>query len=192
MYDYFYKQWGTFTNTPGISATLYNGLHTYLDQYGRIVQETPNVFLDISTPINMYALSGWIQLQGLSGYQRFLELQILGSYISPHTLNVEFGYDYGPLSEQAEIQPINGTGVYGSDALFGQTSPFGGPGSLEQWRVQNAYQQCQSFQVSIQEVYDPSMGVVAGAGLTMSAFTAIVGVTRGYRPVKAATTVGTN
>ncbi len=192
MYDYLYKQWGWFTNTPGISATLYQGLHTYLDKYGRILQETPGQYLDISTPVNMYALSNWIQLQGLSGYQRFLELQILGSYITPHNLNIEFGYDYGPLSEQAEIEPINATGTFGSDSLFTQTSPYAGPGSLEQWRVQNAHQQCQSFQVSIQEVYDPSQGVVAGAGLTLSAFTAIVGVTRGYRPVKAATTVGTN
>jgi hypothetical protein len=192
MYDYLYKQWGWFTNTPGISATLYQGLHTYLDQDSRIVQETPGAYIDIATPVCMYALSNWIQLQGLSGYQRFLELQILGSYITPHNLNIEFGYDYGPLSEQAEIQPINGTGDYGSDALFGQTSPYGGPGSLEQWRVQNAQQQCQSFQVSIQEVYDSTQGIPAGAGLTLSAFTAVVGVTKGYRPVKASTTVGTN
>lgn len=192
MYDYFYKQWGWFTNTPAISATLYQGLDTYLDKYQRVVQETPGKYLDIATPVCVSVLSSWIQLQGLSGYQRFLELQIIGSYITPHNLIVEFGYNFGPLSEQAEIDTINGTGNYGTDATFGQTSPYGGPGSLEQWRVQNSTQQCQSFQVSIQEVYDPSQGVPAGAGLTLSAFTAIVGVTRGYRPVKGANTVGTN
>jgi hypothetical protein len=191
LYDYFYKQWGWFTNTPGISATLYNGLHTYLDKYGRIVQETPGKYFDISTPVTMAFMSGWIQLQGLQGYQRFLELQFLGLYISPHNLNVAFGYDYGPLDEEATIEPINGTGTYGSDLLYGQTSPYGGPKNLEQWRVQNATQQCQSFQVSFQEVYDPTQGVPAGAGLTISAFTAIVGITRGYRPTKASTTVGT-
>jgi hypothetical protein len=190
MYDYYFKEWGWFTNTPGVSATLYQGLHTYLDTFGRIVQETPGKYLDISTPINMYALSSWIKLQGLSGYQRFLELQILGAYITPHNLNVQFGYDFGPLSEYAEIEPINGTGNYGTDALYGQTSPYGGPGIVEQWRVQPAQQQCQSFQVAIQEVYDSTKGVPAGAGLTLSAFTAIVGVTRSYRPLKAANTVG--
>lgn len=192
MYDYLYKQWGWFTNTPAISATLYEGLDTYLDKYGRVVQETPGKYLDISTPVNMYVLSNWIQLQGLSGYQRLLELQILGSYITPHTLDIQFGYDFGPLSEQAEIDPINATGTYGSDALFGQTSPYGGPGSLEQWRIQQSTQQCQSFQISIQENYDPTIGVPAGAGLTLSEFTAIVGVTKSYRPVKSAATVGTN
>ena len=192
MYDYFYKQWGWFTNTPGISATLYQGLHTYLDKYGRILQETPGKYLDVSTPVTLYVLSNWIQLQGLQGYQRFLEMQLLGSYISPHLLNVQFGYDFGPLSEQAEIQPINQTGVYGSDAYFGQTSPYAGQPQLEQWRIQNSQQQCQSFQVSIQEVYDTSQENMAGAGLTLSAFTAIVGVTKSYRPSKAATTVGTS
>lgn len=192
MFDYYYKQWGWFTNTPGVSATLYQGLHTYLDKYGRILQETPNKYLDVDTPVCMSFLSNWIQLQGLSGYQRLLELQILGSYITPHTLNVEFAYNYGPLMEQAEIEPINFTGTFGSDDFFTQTSPYAGPGNLEQWRVQNSFQQCQSFQISIQERYDSTKDVMAGAGLTLSAFTAIVGVTKSYRPVKAATTVGTN
>ena len=191
VYDYFYKQWGWFS-TSGISATLFNGLDTYLDQYGRIAQETPGKYLDIGTPVVMSVLSNWIQLQGLSGYQRFLELQFLGQYITPHNLNIQFGYDFGPLSEQAMIEPINGTGAYATDALFAQTSPFAGPPNLEQWRIQNAHQQCQSFQISIQEVYDSTMGVTAGAGLTLSAFTAIVGVTRGYRPLRSVNTVGTN
>jgi hypothetical protein len=192
MYDYFYKQWGWFTNTPGVSATLYQGLHTYLDKYSRVLQETPDEYLDVATPVVMYALTNWIQLQGLSGYQRLLEVQLLGKYISPHTLNVELGYDFGSLSEQATIEPINGTGNYGTDDLFAQTSPYAGPGNLEQWRIQQSTQQCQSFQMSIQEVFDPSQGMPAGAGLTLSAFTAIIGVTRAYRPIKAATSVGTN
>lgn len=192
IYDYFFKQWGWFTNPLGLSSTLYQGLHTYLDEFDRVLQETPGKYLDVASPVLMSVLSNWIQLQGLSGYQRLLELQLLGEYITPHTLNVQLGYDFGSLSEQAEIQPINNTGVYGSDGLFGQTSPFGGSGTLEQWRIQQSHQQCQSFQISIQENYDASLGIMAGAGLTLSAFTAIVGVTRSYRPVKAATTVGTN
>lgn len=192
LYDYLYKQWGTFSNTPAISATLYQGLHTYLNQYGQIVQETPNAYLDISTPVLLQFTSNWIQLQGLQAYQRFLEMQFLGSYITPHNLDVRFGYDYRPLSEQVEIQPINGTGLYGSDGLYGQTTPYGGPGSLEQWRIQPAQQKCQAFQISVQEIYDPTQGLPAGAGLTMSAFSAVIGILRGYRPFKAATSAGTN
>lgn len=191
MYDYFYNKWGTFTNTPALSATLYQDLHTYLNPYGQIVQETPGSYLDISTPVLLSFETGNIQLQGLSGYQMLLEFQLLGSYISPHLLNVQIAYNYGPLSEQAEIQPINETGLYGSDARYGQTSPYGGPGSLEQWRIQPATLQCQAFRISIQEVFDPSFGLPAGAGFTLSAITPIVGLTRSYRPLRSSNTVGT-
>ena len=192
MYDYLYDQWGTFTNTPAISATLFQNLHTYLNKYGQIVQETPGVYLDISTPVLLSFTTSHIQLQGLQGYQRLWEIQLLGQYQSPHLLNVQLGYDYGPLYEQAIIQPKNATGFYGSDELYGQTSPYGGPGKLEQWRIQQSTQLCQSFQISISEIYDASIGQPAGLGFTLSGMTCAVGVLRGYRPFKSANTTGTN
>ena len=192
MYDYFYQQWGTWVGAPAIGGTIYQGLHTILNQYGQILQETPGVYLDGSNPVLLSFLTGWIQLQGISGYQRIYELQLLGQYFSPHLLNVQMGYDFGALSEQVTIDPINQTGVYGSDQLYGQTSPWGGPPSLEQWRIQPATQKCQAFQFSLQEIFDPSYGTTAGAGFTLSALTCVLGVNRGYRPVKAATTAGTS
>jgi hypothetical protein len=186
MYDYLYRQWGTFTNTPAISATLWQGLHTYLNPYGQIVQETIGKYLDISTQVLLGFTTNWIQLGGLSGYQRFVELQILGAYLSPHNLVLTFGYDYGPLQDYTTIAPTNGTGVWGSDSLYGQTTPWGGPLALEQWRVQQSRQRCQSFQMQFQEIKSD------GAGLTLSAFTAVVGVNRNYRPIKAVASVGTN
>ena len=191
MYDYLYNQWGTFSNTPAISATLYQGLHTYLNQYGQILQETPGSYLDNTNPVLMSFLTAHIQLQGISGYQRFYEFQFIGQYISPHLTEWLFGYNYGPLQDQVEIQPINNTGAYGSDQLYGQTSPYGGPGDLMQWRIQPSIQKCQSFQISFQEVYDPTFDVPAGAGLTLSAMTLTVGLLRGYRPLKSANTAGT-
>jgi hypothetical protein len=192
MYDYYFNQWGTFQGAPGISSCVYQNLHTYLDSSGQVFQETPGVFLDGTNPVLMSFLTGWIQLQGISGFQRLWELQLLGSYVSPHLLNVQLGYDFGALSEQAIIEPTNFTGVFGSDQLYGQTSPFGGPGSLEQWRIQPATEQCQAFQISMEEIYDPSFGVPAGAGFTLSAITCVLGLNRGYRPIKATNTVGTS
>lgn len=127
---------------------------------------------------------------GLANYQRFLEMQILGQYISPHTLNITFGYDFGPLQDQVEIAPANGSGAWGSDQLYGQTSPYGGPLVLEQWRIQQSTQKCQSFQMQLEEVSVSENS--AGAGLTLSAITAVVGINRGYRPIKAANSAGTN
>lgn len=192
MLDYYYSQWGTFAGVPAISSCIYKNYHTFLNSYGAVLKETPGVYLDGTNPVLMSFLTGNIQLQGVSGYQRIFEIQLLGQYVSPHLLNVQLGYNFEPLSEQALITPINFTGVYGSDQLYGQTSPFGGPGVLEQWRIQPSTQKCQAFQMSLEEVFDPSFGTVAGAGFTLSAMTCVLGLNRGYRPVKAATTVGTS
>lgn len=189
MYDYYYGQWGTFT-TSARSSTLYQGLHTYINDLGQVFQESPGTYLDGSSPVLLGFLTGHIQLSGISGYQRLWELQILGQYFSPHLLNFQIGYDFGPLSEQALIQPTNYTGNYGSDQIYGQTSPYGGGGTLEQWRIQPSQELCQAFQISVQEVFDPSFGTQAGAGFTLSAMTCVLGILRGYRPVKATNTAG--
>jgi hypothetical protein len=191
MYDYYYQQWGVFEGAPAVSSTLYQGLHTLLGASGLALQETPGSYLDNGNPVLMSFLTGNIQLAGISGYQRIYEIQLLGQYITPHLLQVQLGYDFGGLSEQAIIDPTNFTGVYGSDSLYGQTTPYGGPGTLEQWRVQPATQKCQTFQFSLQEIYDPSFATPAGAGFTLSAMTCTIGVNRSYRPVKAANTIGT-
>ena len=44
MYDYYYSQWGTFTGVPGISSTLYQSLHTYINSFGQVFQETPGLY----------------------------------------------------------------------------------------------------------------------------------------------------
>lgn len=191
MYDYYYQQWGTFKGAPAISSTLYQGFHTLLGKSGLVLQETPGLYLDNGNPVLMSFLTGSIQLAGISGYQRIYEIQLLGDYISPHLLQVQLGYDFGALSEQAIITPTNATGVYGSDDLYGQTTPYGGTGILEQWRIQTATQKCQTFQFSLQEIYDPSLSLPAGAGFTLSTMTCTIGVNRSYRPVKAANSIGT-
>jgi hypothetical protein len=190
MYDYFYNQWGTFVGMQPISSCLYQGLHTILDKYGNVLQETPGVYLDNNNPVLLGFVTGPISLGGIMGYQRLYEFIMLASYISPHKLLTQVSFNYGPFVEQALITPHNPTGVYGSDSLYGQTTPYGGPAAIEQWRAQVQNQKCQSFQISIQEQYDPSLGVVAGAGFTMSAITAWVGVKSARRPIKSANTVG--
>lgn len=192
LYDYYYGQWATFTGVPAISSCIYQGVHTIINKYGTIYQETPGIYLDGTSPVLMSFVTGWIQLQGIAGYQRIYETQLLGSYISPHLLDVKLAYDFGAPSEQAVITPTNATGEYGSDDFFGQTTPFGGPGSLEQWRIQPSRQVCQTVQVSLNEIYDMSLGVQAGAGFTLSAMTCTLGLLRGYRPVKGANTTGTS
>jgi len=190
MYDYYYGQWGTFVGVPGISSCVYQGLHTFINSYGAVFQETPGVFLDGATPVLMGFTTGWINLAGLQGYERIYDFYLLAQYISPHFLTVQVAYDYGPITQQSIIQPNNYTGNYGSDQTYAQTTPYGGPGDLEMWRVHTDRQTCMAFQITVQEQFNPFFGTVAGEGFTMSGLNLTVGVKKGRRPVPASNSVG--
>jgi hypothetical protein len=191
MMDYFNgNTWGTFTGVSAVSSTIYNGLHTYLDDNGSIFQETPGAYLDGTNPVLLSFETGWIDLAGISGYERIYELIFLGRFLSPCKIYVQIAYDFGLPSQQSIITPTNYTGVFGSDNLLGQTTPFGGQGPVLQWRIQLQKQKCQSFQISVQEVFDETYGVPSGAGFTLSAITGEILVKKGFRPINAANSVG--
>lgn len=194
VYDYFFGQWDTFNQqsvTPTIiSACVYEELHTYLNSNGQVYQESPGEYLDGTNPVLMQFTTGPIYLNGVSGYQRAVALVLTGSYLSPTQLVVQIAFNFGSYTQQYIITPTNATGVYGSDAIYGQTSPLGGPGPLMQWRIPLEMQLCQSFQISAQEVYDPSIGQPAGAGFTLSNINCEILVKSGRRPLPAAQTQG--
>lgn len=182
MYDYYFQQWGTFTSIPGIASTLYNSLHTYLNTAGIIFQETPGLYLDASRPVLMSFTTGWGNLAGLQGYERLYFLFLLGQYITPFKLNVSLSYDYNEaLTQTIVVSPNNYTPTFGSDALFGTSTPFGGLSQVFEARLFPKLQKCESFQLSVQEVFDPTYGTIPGAGLTLSGMNLVVGAKKGYR-----------
>lgn len=185
MYDYFFGQWGTFTGIPSISSTLYQNLHTFIDSYGRTFRELQGSYLDGTRPVLMSFTSGWFNLAGLQGYERAYWFYLLATYISPHKLNVQIAYDYNSAPTQVSlIEPNNFNGAYGSDTIYGGSSPYGGNSNIEQWRVFLQTQKCQAFQITIDEIFDSSFGVAAGAGFTLSGLNLIVGMKAGYPPLK--------
>lgn len=191
MYDYYYGQWGTFVGVPTISSTLYKNLHTVINKFGILYQESPGLYLDGSSPVLLSFTTSWLNLAGLQGYERIYELHLLGSYISPHNLIVQIAYEYNPAPlQQSIINPNNYTPNFGGDKLYDQTSPYGGYGSLEQWRVHMQKQLCESFQVTVSEQFNPFFGTAPGGGFTMSGMACIVGLKRGYKPINPTLTVG--
>lgn len=191
MYDYFVNQWGTHTNVSAISATLYQGVHTYLNTYGSVFQEKQGTYSDGSEPVLMSFTTSWINVAGLQGYERFYFANLLGTYYTPFTLDVKLAYDYNPSASQAiEVLPEDYGGVWGSEAQWGSGGPWGGPGNVFRARLFPEHMKCESFQLSIQEVYDSSFGVAAGQGLTLSGLAMIVGMKKGYRTQSAKRSFG--
>jgi hypothetical protein len=191
MYDYYYGQWGTFNNVPAISSCLYKGLHTYLNSVGQVRQETPGVYLDGSSPVLVSFQTAWIQLTGLQGYQRVYFLYFLSTYITPYRLTVQAAYDYIKTGTQTStLTPVNATSVWGSENLWGSGAVWGGSDDSDQKRMFLNQQKCQAIQLTVNEQYDPTKGIPAGEGLTMSGINFVIGAKSGYPRVTARQSVG--
>lgn len=193
VYDYFVNQWETDTGVPAISSTLYEGLHTYVSPTGGVSQESPGKYLDNGNPVLISFITSWINLAGLQGYQRAFWFFLLGKYLTPHKLSLNIAYDYNPSPIQSTlISPDNFSPAYGQPSPYGQQDPYGGPTDIERWRIFLKKQRCESFQISLEEIYDPSFGVPAGQGLTLSGLNLIVGIQRGWRTESAAHSAGSS
>ena len=199
MYDYFFNEWATHTNVLAISATLYHGSHTYLNSLGEVFQESKGLYLDGFSPVLMSLTTSWINLAGLQGFERFYFANLLGTYLSPFKLQVTMSYNYNPSASQAIlVTPDNYTPSWGGEALWGsggswgsdQDNGTGSPGNIFSARLWPQIQKCESFQVSIQEVYDSTLGVAAGQGLTLSGLALVVGAKKGWRTQSAQKSFG--
>lgn len=162
LYDYFVGEWGTFNGISGISSTLYNGLHTYVNSSSSIRQETPGVYSDGANPVLMSFTTGWVGLSGLQGYQRAYKAYLLGTYYTPHNFTLGIGYDYN--SQITQTITVNPTNTVGSGS------------QVEQWELNFINQSCQSFQLTFNEVASQS----AGQGLTLSGLDLVYGQLKGY------------
>jgi hypothetical protein len=191
MYDYYFGQWGTFVGVPGVSSCIFQNLHTFMDQYARVFQETVGLYQDGTNPVLMQFTTGPINFGTLQGYQRAYFFYLLGTYLTPHKLWVSVAYDYNPAPEQSFlIQPTNYSPAYGQPGPYGQGTPYGGPGSSEDWRVFLQRQRCQAISISVQEIFDSTLAVSGGAGLTLSGINMVLGFKKGFRPQSSAGSVG--
>lgn len=203
-YDYFVQQWGTFNGIPGISACLYQDLFTYLTAPKfvtpptgmpyvippSVFQEDPGSYLDGSNPTLQSFTTGWINLAGLQGYKRAYFFELLAEYFSPHKLNIEIAYDYNPNTRQiVTITPTNFSAPWGGLPSWGADSPqqegslWGGTSSnIENWKIFFKNQLCESFQITVTEIFDSTYGVPAGQGFSISGLNVVVGLKKGYFP----------
>lgn len=190
LYDYFYNQWDTEAGNPTISSCIYQSLHSTINSFGEVFQETPGKYLDGTNPVVMSFETGWINLAAIQGFQRLYEFYLIGKYLSPHKLVIGISYNYNDsIFQTFTINPNNFSSSVPSP--YGdQPAPFGSPVNLEEWKINPQIGKCQSFKLTIQEVFDPSFGTVSGPGLTLSGLNMIVAVKRASRPLPVANQVG--
>lgn len=186
-YDYFFKQWVVDEVQYGADACIFQNLFTYANPNGTMFQETVGSYTDNSNFYPLRIWTSWLSFAGLQGFQRVWQFLLLGSYKSPHTLQVRLAYDFmvsAIQEESIDATTLLGTGVYGSDATYGDTTPYGGNGSFYQFRITPNQQKCQAIQVQIEDVQTSDYG----EGFSLSALSFMLGVKQGQYKSSSAVT----
>jgi hypothetical protein len=187
VFDSFAGQWASTNPLAAVDATIWNGVFTYLQSDGTVQTETPDEYLLNGSPIAMALTTAPIRLGGLAGFQRVRLLEILGTYESPHDLEVSILFDGNPAATQVVTVSPSTPDTWGSDATWGSGEVWGGRFRPYIWRVYLNRQKCESVQVSIREVPSASS---PGAGGALSALTFEIAVKKGAFKAPASSTFG--
>lgn len=157
LFDYLFNQWSTFTNHAGYDAAVVGNTYHYLRTDARVFRETIGQYSDAGVRIQLLFETAWIRMQEqLQGFQRFWFMHLLGTWMSPHQLGLQYRLDYrsqwsserwldatgltdstgwitgdgaNPIGEEAITGSAYGDGPYGD-------GPYGGidPGTYA-WRM---------------------------------------------------------
>jgi len=171
LYDYFFRQWSTFTNHEGTGGAIWDGVYCYGTTDGNIMQETAGVYLDAGSPIKLRIETAWIKLNTLQGFQRIRRAMILGEFKSKHRLAVDIAYDYESMRRRVvfDAATLVATTTFGDPlgAAFGAGTPFGSgtatsemESSVYQLKAHAPVQKCQAI-----KFYFEDLAVVAGVDL---------------------------
>lgn len=158
VFDYYSNNWYVFDSLSAVDAVIYRGNYTYIQSNGAVLTEQAGLFTDNGAHIPISLRTAWVSLAGIQGFQRAYELLVLGDYASPHTLSISVAYDFENTYTQTVSIPVS-------------TAPSG----KYQYRVKLNRQKCQTVQLTLSE----SQSSPFGEGLSLSAFSMIVGAKRG-------------
>ena len=168
VFDYYVNQWGVHTNINASDATVFQNQYTYITPTGTILKEASGVYTDNGAFIQLSLTTSWLSFAGLQGYERFYDMLLLGDYKSPHTLNVQFAYDFNNTTTQTVQIPVTSDpGVY-------------------QYRIFPVNQKCEAFQITIFDTQDSSFG----EGFDISALIMRVGIKAGTNKMAASKAYG--
>ena len=156
VYDYYVEQWAVFKDIDGVDAVNFQDQYTYLVPTGEIRKEN-TAFTDDGDFIPMKIETGWLNLAGLQNYQRIYHVMIVGTYKSPHTLQVQLYRDFIETPFETVTIPV-------------ATAP-----TKYQYRIFPSIQKCEAIKIKITELQSAPYG----EGFDISAINIELGVKRG-------------
>jgi hypothetical protein len=115
VWDWYHKQWYTFTNQAAVSAAMVRGVFHYVTSAGVVKYEVSGQFNDDGTSIASTLKLAPIAVAGINGFQRIYGVQILGEYVGAHTLRVKLAYD-NSSSDTDTLTVVTASGTYRYEA----------------------------------------------------------------------------
>lgn len=173
MYDYFFNQWGTFTNHTGYDSTVWNGTYLYSRTDGSLYQENTTTFLDNATSYALSLTTAWIKAGTIQGFQRVRRCAMLGDFLSGNTgyaMQIAQAVDFSTTFQT----PISFTlGAAGNPASF-------------RYRERFPIQKCDTIQLQITELPTGA----SGQYLDFSDLGLEIGIKRGLNRLPPSQSVG--
>ncbi len=194
LYDHLFGQWATFTNHEGLDAAVVGGEFYYLRTNDVVWKETVGSYSDDGAPITLRLETAWLHMQEhLQGFARFWKMLLLGTWVSPHQLGIQYRLSYNDawsdpvwLDATGETdstgwltgdncntigeEPITGT-AYGEGA-YGD-GPYGGDApDIYQWRF-GIHENGQAIQFRFEDFEKSGL---AGASFELTEMTVVGGV----------------
>jgi len=180
VYDYYLKQWSTFTNMNCIASRRWNSNFVLARSSGVVDYENSATYLDNSSNIMMKVTTNWIQTGGIQSFQRIYQAAIIGQFRSNHILRVRVGYNFEESwRDDFNINSVTalGNSTYGDDALYGNAAYYGGSNDyIWQFKINNSIQKCQSIRYEITTVNPDG---IEGASFNLTALSLEVGIKKG-------------
>lgn len=99
VFNYYFKQWGTFSNHLATSADIWNGNYTYSRIDNTVYTENSTTFLDDTAPYSLLVQLSWLKFGGIQGFERIKQCFLLGDQTSPasgHGVTIAAAYNYDP------------------------------------------------------------------------------------------------
>ncbi len=179
IYNYYEDQWYTFAPQRIVDAVVWNNQYTFVNTDGDFYREVSGIFTDAGGVVRLKAVTGWIAMDSIGGFQRLYKIAVIGDYKSPHKCRISVGYDFSPdFSENHIFDSASALSpsTYGSDSPYGSGSPYGGKNTSLRYVIGPKIQKCQAFRVMIEDL---TVAVADGGtyeGFNIAGLTLLIGV----------------
>lgn len=162
IYNQFTKQWSVNPTYNNLSVCLAKNDVILVNSSGAPYKEDKTTWKDGSSFVELRAMTGWINLEMIQGYQRVWRMSLLCRFYSNHTLKVNVYYDYLPkiVDTFSFVADSSNLAAFSDSNLF-SASPYAGSGVAYRFRMKPQVQKCSAIRF---EIYDESQ---AGLGQSL-------------------------